>query len=56
MQSAYEAFRIDGRLPATYEVVFGQAWGPAAEVRRADQDSTHVSLEELKRQLRRLRK
>jgi malonyl-CoA O-methyltransferase len=56
MQSAYEAFRIDGRLPATYEVVFGQAWGPAAEARRAGEDSTHVSLDELKRQLRKLRK
>jgi malonyl-CoA O-methyltransferase len=54
MQSAYEAFRVDGRLPATYEVVFGQAWGPAAEVRR-DAESTLVSLDELKRQLRRRR-
>jgi malonyl-CoA O-methyltransferase len=26
MQEAYEAFRRDGVLPATYEVVFGQAW------------------------------
>ncbi|HEY7378089.1 MAG TPA: malonyl-ACP O-methyltransferase BioC [Steroidobacteraceae bacterium] len=24
---AYERFRVDGRLPATYEVVLGQAWG-----------------------------
>lgn len=24
---AYERFRIEGRLPATYEVVLGQAWG-----------------------------
>jgi malonyl-CoA O-methyltransferase len=56
MQSAYEAFRIDGRLPATYEVVFGQAWGPAAERRPVGEDSTHVSLDELRRQLRRLRK
>ena len=30
MQSAYEIHRCDGRLPATYEVVFGQAWAPAA--------------------------
>jgi malonyl-CoA O-methyltransferase len=52
MQSAYEAFRVDGRLPATYEVIFGQAWGPAARAPRPDADSTHVSLEELKRQLR----
>jgi len=26
---AYEAFRTDGRLPATYEVVYGAAWGSA---------------------------
>jgi len=35
MQSAYEPRRRDGVLPATYEVVFGQAWGPAGEPRRA---------------------
>ncbi|HEY1953682.1 MAG TPA: malonyl-ACP O-methyltransferase BioC [Gemmatimonadaceae bacterium] len=29
MQLAYEAFRRDGRLPATYEVVYGVAWGAA---------------------------
>jgi malonyl-CoA O-methyltransferase len=29
MQNAYEAFRRDGRLPATYEVVYGVAWGAA---------------------------
>ncbi|MFZ0497965.1 MAG: malonyl-ACP O-methyltransferase BioC [Steroidobacteraceae bacterium] len=27
--NAYEAFRKDGRLPATYEVVYGTAWGTA---------------------------
>ena len=26
MQRAYEAFRHDGRLPASYEVVYGHAW------------------------------
>ena len=25
--TAYEAFRRDGRLPATYEIVYGAAWG-----------------------------
>jgi malonyl-CoA O-methyltransferase len=35
MQSAYEAYRDNGVLPATYEVVFGQAWGPAGEPRRS---------------------
>jgi malonyl-CoA O-methyltransferase len=29
MQAAYESFRRDGRLPATYEVVYGAAWGAA---------------------------
>lgn len=29
MQQAYEAFRRDGRLPATYEVVYAVAWGAA---------------------------
>ena len=29
MQAAYEAFRHNGRLPATYEVVYGAAWGGA---------------------------
>ena len=28
MLDAYEAFRTEGRLPATYEVVFAQAWCP----------------------------
>jgi malonyl-CoA O-methyltransferase len=28
MRAAYERFRTDGRLPATYEVVYGHAWGP----------------------------
>jgi malonyl-CoA O-methyltransferase len=27
--NAYEGFRTDGRLPATYEVVYGAAWGSA---------------------------
>lgn len=29
MRAAYEQFRTDGRLPASYEVVYGHAWGPA---------------------------
>lgn len=27
--AAYEAFRKDGKLPATYEIVYGAAWGTA---------------------------
>jgi malonyl-CoA O-methyltransferase len=29
MQDAYEAFRRDDRLPATYEVIYGASWGAA---------------------------
>jgi malonyl-CoA O-methyltransferase len=35
MTEAYESFRTDGALPATHEVVFGQAWGA---VERPDQE------------------
>lgn len=31
MREAYERFRIDGRLPATFEVVYGHAWRPQRE-------------------------
>lgn len=29
LEAAYEPFRRDGRLPATYEVVYGASWGTA---------------------------
>jgi malonyl-CoA O-methyltransferase len=50
MQAAYEVHRRDGRLPATYEVVFGQAWAPIAPRQAAAERS--ISLEEMQRQLR----
>ena len=34
LAEAYEAERREGRLPATYEVVYGQAWAPIAPQRR----------------------
>jgi malonyl-CoA O-methyltransferase len=50
MQAAYERFRQDGRLPASYEVVFAHAWVPArASLGRPDE--ARVSLEEIKREL-----
>ncbi|MDP8983546.1 MAG: malonyl-ACP O-methyltransferase BioC [Pseudomonadota bacterium] len=51
MQAAYEHLRSDGRLPATYEVVFGQAWAPAS-AQRPSADGSQVSLDDMKRQLR----
>jgi malonyl-CoA O-methyltransferase len=32
MARSYEAFRRDGKLPATFEVVYGHAWKPAPRV------------------------
>jgi malonyl-CoA O-methyltransferase len=52
MQAAYEQFRQDGRLPATYEVVFAHAWAPTHVARRGLKEPTSVSLEEIKRELR----
>jgi malonyl-CoA O-methyltransferase len=34
MTEAYEQCRIQGRLPATFEVVYGQAWRPVGTQRR----------------------
>jgi malonyl-CoA O-methyltransferase len=42
MYQAYEGFRRDGRLPASYEVVYGHAWAPSQ--RQADGE-THIPLE-----------
>lgn len=40
MTDAYESFRdADGRLPATYEVVYGHAWVPSGEPQRAKRGS-----------------
>jgi malonyl-CoA O-methyltransferase len=49
--AAYEKFRADGRLPATYEVVFAHAWVPAASGPRGTTQQS-VPLDDLKRQLR----
>ncbi|HUX73415.1 MAG TPA: methyltransferase domain-containing protein [Steroidobacteraceae bacterium] len=54
MRGAYEDFRCAGRLPATCEIVFAQAWGPAQSAQRGAQAAT-VALEEMKRQLRQRR-
>ncbi len=34
LAEAYEGFRREGVLPATYEVIFAQAWGPTGQVER----------------------
>jgi malonyl-CoA O-methyltransferase len=50
MQRAYEAHRREGRLPATCEVVFAQAWAPLESRARAPA-TQGVSLESLREQL-----
>jgi malonyl-CoA O-methyltransferase len=53
MQAAYERFRRESRLPATYEVIFAHAWAPvAAPPSHGAGDGSEVSLEEIKRQLK----
>lgn len=53
-ENAYERFRRDGRLPATYEVVYGTAWAPSIrnEPGVSYARSGSVSLESLRRSLR----
>jgi malonyl-CoA O-methyltransferase len=36
LNGGYEKFRRDGRLPSTYEVVYGHAWAPEAGARAQD--------------------
>ncbi len=38
MTTAYEDLRREGRLPATFEVVYGQAWSPTTPRRQRVQD------------------
>jgi len=52
LKAAYEAFRQDGRLPATYEVIFGHAWTPVGAAPRRTHEGTSVSLDDVKQQLR----
>jgi malonyl-CoA O-methyltransferase len=43
VQQAYEAFRREGQLPATYEVVYGAAWGSAGRGRPASGAETVIA-------------
>ncbi len=52
MQAAYEVFRCDGRLPATYEVVYGAAWGAAGRHgTRAVDGEVRISPSEIRRRV-----
>lgn len=52
MLAAAEKFRLaDGQLPATYEVIYGHAWGVEKQQTLAANGSVRVSLDQLKRNL-----
>ncbi len=53
MVAAYEAFRRDARLPATYEVVYGHAWRPVSAPQRAKEGTVGISIDEFKRMVTR---
>lgn len=57
MLEAYESFRVNGRLPATYEVVYGQAFAPQENRPLRDRrgELVQVSVDSLREQLRRRR-
>ena len=44
VEAAYEPARREGRIPATYEVVYGAAWGSAGKrASRAVDGEVHIS-------------
>jgi malonyl-CoA O-methyltransferase len=51
MLAAYEGFRREGKLPATYEVVFAQAWYPTGPIRTKGQPraETVVPISQIRR-------
>jgi malonyl-CoA O-methyltransferase len=49
MTAAYESERRGGRLPATYEVVFGQAWAPAAPRQQRTPGEARIPVSEIRR-------
>ena len=49
MVAAYEAFRKDDRLPATFEVVYGHAWKPEFTHRKTIDGQQAIALGEFKR-------
>ena len=52
MVAAYESFRKDGRLPATYEVVYGHAWKPQFSKRKTVDGAQAIDLNEFKRMVK----
>jgi malonyl-CoA O-methyltransferase len=45
LRQAYDVYRVDGLLPASYEVVYGHAWKPAAS--QPEKNELRVNITEL---------
>ena len=52
LTNAYEKFRIDARLPASYEVVYGHAWKPEFSKRKSVDGQQAIGLDEFKRMVK----
>jgi malonyl-CoA O-methyltransferase len=52
--AAYDCFRREGKLPATYEVVYGHAWKPEFSKRKTIAGQQVIPLGEFKRMVQRL--
>jgi len=51
MRAAYEQFRRDGKLPATYEIVYGTSWGAVGRpgVRGATDGEVRIAADSIRR-------
>jgi malonyl-CoA O-methyltransferase len=52
LMHAYEKFRVDKRLPSSYEVVYGHAWKPEFSKRKNVDGQQAIGLDEFKRMVR----
>jgi malonyl-CoA O-methyltransferase len=52
VEQMYERHRKDGALPATYEAVFGQAWGAVPRVHAGHEDEFSIPVRSIGRRLR----
>lgn len=49
MLAAYEQLKIEDSYPATYEMVFGSAWGSTPRLQQTELGETYVSLERIQK-------
>lgn len=52
LTNAYEKFRVNARLPSSYEVVYGHAWKPEFSKRKSVDGQQAIGLDEFKRMVK----